>query len=207
MEPREYKEGWTEFLNCKINLSKHPFIPRPETEYWVNQFLNSRLDPSGLTRVLDIFTGSGCIGIALITKWPLTEVVLVDKTNYISTSLPANAKFVQSDLFAKVPGGFDVILANPPYVAEGKGMAGIMEHEPANALYAGKDGLSVIKPFLERAPSHLNPNGQIWMEFGPDQKEDVTNLLREFNYYQNFNCSFHKDQHGTWRYLVATRNS
>ncbi|HEY4518359.1 MAG TPA: hypothetical protein VJG48_01905, partial [Candidatus Paceibacterota bacterium] len=64
--------------------------------------------------------------------------------------------------------------------------------------------LSVIRPFLEHAPLHLNPLGQVWMEFGTDQKEDVTNILREFNYYQNFNCSFHKDQHGTWRYLVAT---
>ena len=220
MEPREYIEGWVEFLGCKIDLSKHPFIPRPETEFWVQRFIQTRgmggVDLMGQFHVLDMFTGSGCIGTAVATKCQNATVTLTDKNKHISTPLPANATFVQSSLFAKLPGHFDIILANPPYVPEGKGVlptndgVNIMEHEPSEALYAGKDGLSVIRPFLEQAPSHLNQSGpaggasQIWMEFGADQKEDITNILREFNYYQNFNCTFHKDQYGVWRYIVAT---
>lgn len=192
------------FIGQKINLSKHPMHPRPETEYWVSKFIESiGTEIKNPFHVLDLFTGSGCIGIAVASACPKSQVLLSDKTNYISTSLPKNTKFIQSDLFSKIPDKFDYILANPPYVPEGKGMKGIMDHEPHDALYAGKDGLDVIKPFLEQARDRLNPSGQIWLEFGTEQKEAITNILRELNYYQSFNISFHKNQHDKWRYLVA----
>jgi len=218
-EPKEYSDGWTQFLGCKIDLSKRPLIPRPETEFWVEKAVACiKGQASGLTRglalgpsVLDLFTGSGCIGIAVATQCPTAEVTLADIKNLISTPLPKNSKFVQSDLFSKLAGKFDFILANPPYVPtvgptsrDALRGASIMDHEPKEALYAGKDGLDVIKKFLEQAPSHLNKGGQIWMEFGSEQKEEITNLLREFNYYQGFACTFHRDQHDRWRYLVAT---
>ena len=211
-EPKEYVDGWTEFLGCKIDLSKRPLIPRPETEFWVEKAvaeISSQGQSSGKSgglafepKVLDLFSGSGCIGIAVATRCPNTKVTLADKTNYISTPLPKNAHFTQSDLFSKLSNKYDFILANPPYVPEGAGVGGIMKHEPHEAIYAGKDGLDVIRTFLEQAPTYLNKKGQIWMEFGNEQKEGVTNLLRAFNYYQGFTCTFHRDQHNAWRYLV-----
>ena len=207
--PKEYVDGSTEFLGCKIDLTKHPLIPRPETEFWADKAV-AEIKKQPDASVLDLFAGSGCIGIAVATHCPNAQVTLADIKNYVTTPLPAqaglpsNSKFIQSDLFSKLLGKFDFILANPPYVSEGKGVGGVMEHEPKEALYAGKDGLDVIKQFLEQAPGHLNKGGQIWMEFGSEQKEEVTNLLREFNYYQGFTCAFHRDQHDRWRYLVAT---
>jgi len=205
-EPREYTEGWTEFLGCRIDLSKKPLIPRPETEFWVEKLIPeiSGMDIRRPFHILDIFTGSGCVGIAVATHCPAAQVTLADIKNYVTTPLPTNAHFTQSDLFSKLPSKYDFILANPPYVPEDGGVAGIMKHEPSEALYAGKDGLDVIKKFLEQVPSHLSKGGQIWMEFGSEQKEEVTNLLRTFNYYQGFTCTFHRDQHDRWRYLVAT---
>ena len=198
--PREYRDGWTEFLNCHIDLSLHPLIPRPETEYWVEQAIKKiRLEPK--VKVLDLFSGSGCIGIALATHCPNAEVMLADIKNYISTPLPNNAHFIQSDLFSNIPGKFDFILANPPYVAEGSGVAGIMNHEPHSALYAGPDGLDIIRPFLAQAPAHLLPGGQIWLEFGSDQKSQVEKLLQPS---QLLNSQFHRDQYSRWRYLVIT---
>jgi len=205
MKSKEYHDGLTEFLGCRIDLSKKPMHPRPETEFWTEKALaeiRGRSSSGGPTSVLDLFTGSGCIGIAIATHFPNVQITLADKTDYISTLLPSNACFVKSDLFSNISGKFDFILANPPYVAEGTGVPGIMDGEPPEALYAGTDGLAVIGSFLKQAADHLDPGGQIWMEFGSEQKEAITNLLREFNYYQNGNCTFHKDQHGKWRYLV-----
>ena len=77
-----------------------------------------------------------------------------------------------------------------------------MDSEPHDALYACKKGLDVVKPFLKQAREHLNPAGEIWMEFGSEQKEVITNLPRDYNYYGSFNCTFHKDQYGNWRFVV-----
>ena len=204
-------DSWTEFLGCKINLSKKPLTPRPETEFWVNEFIKSHQlqGPPLECKVLDIFTGSGCIGIAVAKQFPNAQVTLSDKTNYISTPLPKNAKFVKSDLFKNITGRFDFILANPPYVPEGAGVSGIMDREPHDALYAGKDGLDVIKPFLDQAYDHLNPTplrqgfaGQVWLEFGSEQRDEIAKLI-ETN--RNLLCRFYKDQYGNWRYVVISK--
>jgi|SRR3989344_5764213 len=207
--PKEYQDGWTEFLGCRIDLSKHPLIPRPETEFWTQKVIEAINNPAPIIpdrvlSVLDIFSGSGCVGIAVATRCPRAKVTLSDKKNYISTPISKNVKFIESDLFENIADKFDLILANPPYIPEGKGVGGIMEYEPHEALYAGKDGLDVIRLFLEQASERLNDGGQIWMEFGADQKESITNLLRDFNYYQNSNCTFHKDQYQVWRWVVIS---
>jgi release factor glutamine methyltransferase len=204
---------WVEFLGCRIDLSKRPLVPRPETEFWVNKFLNSNPSVGSLgvrdskLRILDMFTGSGCIGIAVASKLPNSQIVLSDKTNYISTPLPENARFVQSNLFENISEKFDFILANPPYVPEGEGVGGIMDEEPPDALYAGPDGLSVIRPFLAEAHKHLelgggSPHsaGQVWMEFGTDQEGEIEKILLTLPYSK---FSFHPDQYGVLRYLVA----
>lgn len=200
-EPKEYLDGWIEFLGSHIDLSKHPLIPRPETEFWTEKIV--KIIGNENVSVLDIFSGSGCIGVSLGKRCPNARVTLADKTNYLTTPLSKNCKFVLSNLFTNLEGKYDYILANPPYIPEGKGTAGIMGHEPKEALYAGKDGLSVILPFLEQARSHLNEHGQIWMEFGEGQKGGITDLLRTFGYYKNFACSFHRDQYSKWRYLIC----
>lgn len=207
MEPKEYREGWTEFCGTKINLTKRPLIPRPETEYWTDKVIKS-IGNSSVT-VLDMFTGSGCIGIAIAAHCPNARVTLSDKTNYVSTSLPKNCKFVESDLFLNLETKFDYIVANPPYIPEGKGAKpdkngeSIMDYEPPEALYAGTDGLSIIRPFLKDVPNHLSGEGQLWMELGTGQKGAVTDFLRAYGYYDHFSCAFQRDQYGVTRFVVA----
>ena len=216
-EPREYAEGWTEFLGCKIDLSHRPLIPRPETEFWVEKLINNLKHPASkgqLISALDLFSGSGCVGIAVLKHCPNTHVTFGELELSTLEQIKINCKLnnlisttyqlIPTNFFSKISSKFDFILANPPYVAEGKGVEGIMNHESPKALYAGTEGLDVIKPFLEQAREHLNPGGQIWMEFGSEQKEAVTNILRLFDYYQNFSCTFHRDQHNRWRYVVTT---
>ena len=217
-KPKEYKDGWTEFLNCRIDLSKRPLIPRPETEYWAEQSLqmigHSMSNHLGVVRILDIFAGSGCIGVAIAKARTNTHITFSDldpkmleqvKINCDLNALGSNSYLLcHSDIFKTITGKFDFVLANPPYVPDGKGSGGIMEHEPKGALYAGVDGLSVILPFLRSVRGYLNPGGQIWLEFGSDQKEAVTDIMRELNYYQDYTCAFHKDQYGAWRYVVIS---
>ncbi len=227
-QPKEYQDGWTEFLNCKIDLSKRPLIPRPETEYWLEQALqmigHRMSNHLGGMRALDIFAGSGCIGVALARKYPALHLTFADNDPTMLEQVKINCDLnklnsksytlIQSDIFSAMPGTYDFIFANPPYVPVGQGVGrptsdgvNIMDHEPKEALYAGKEGLDVIMPFFEQVREHLNPGGQIWLEFGAEQKDAITNILRELNYYGDYNCAFHKDQHGAWRYVVLAGNT
>lgn len=210
---------WVEFLGCRIDLSKRPMAPRPETEYWVEQAITAirnrvSKEPRNPVSVLDIFSGSGCIGIAVAKHCLNAHITFADKSPTMLEQIKINCannelgimnyELIQTEVFSGISKKYDFILANPPYVALGTGVGGIMDQEPPEALYAGHDGLTVIRPFLFQAREHLASSGQVWLEFGSEQKETVTDLLRTYNYYQNFNCTFHRDQHGAWRYVVIT---
>jgi len=96
---------------------------------------------------------------------------------------------------------YDVIFANPPYVPTKKSKVQKSEKdwEPKEALFAGADGLSLIKRFLKEAKNHLNSGGRIYLEFGSGQKLALTRLLKQFDY---THWQFHKDQFGRWRFVV-----
>lgn len=216
--PKEYQDGYTEFMNCKINLSRRPLVPRPETEHWTEQVVNmighSMSNHMGVVRVLDIFAGSGCIGVAIASHHSNAHITFVDINPKMIEQIKINcelnsigsASYILNvgSLFSKIKDKFDFIVANPPYVSLGKGAGGIMDYEPKEALFAGVDGLNTIRPFLAEAREYLNPGGQVWLEFGSDQKEGVTDILRELNYYQDYTCAFHRDQYGEWRYVVIS---
>ena len=200
-EPLDYVMGFTEFLGCKIDLSKKPLIPRPETEFWVEEAIkemscvfDGRQKPR--TRVLDIFCGSGCIGIAVLKHIKNVEVFFSDIENRM-----AGRKVIKSDVFSSIKGKFDYIFANPPYVAvkrKNKAQKSVLKYEPEKALFGGKDGLFYIKKFLALARNFLNPGGRAFMEFSPEQKNKIEKLLAKYGYKS---WKFHKDQFGRWRWL------
>jgi release factor glutamine methyltransferase len=205
------------FLNCKINLSRKVFQPRIETEFWVKKAIKDvgMLECSnvGMLEVLDIFAGSGCIGIAVlkniknsivefsdISKEALEQIKINLKLNKIPKS---RFKIYHSNFFEKLKEKkYDVIFANPPYVALeriSEVQKEVLEKEPKIALFAGEEGMDFIEKFLKEVKNHLKPGGIFYLEFDPLQKRKIEEIMRR----ERFEFSFHKDQFKKFRWLRA----
>jgi HemK-like putative methylase len=215
------------FLNCKIDLSKKVFEPRIETEYWVKKALSEIRNTKYEIRTLDIFAGSGCIGIAILKNIKNSFVDFVDVSKgaieQIRINLRLNKigkrryKIFQSNLFEKIKGKrYDFIFSNPPYVALNRiaeVQKEVLKKEPKEALFAGKKGMAWIKKFLSRAKRYLKPNGKIFMEFDPLQKAEIEKILeKDYNpptalplsRAPKLKFKFKKDQFKKYRWLIAT---
>lgn len=218
-EPLDYVIGFTEFLGCKIDLSKKPLIPRPETEFWaevsirkMSRYFHGR-EKHG-TKVLDMFAGSGCIGIPIMRHIKNSTVIFSDnnkkfleqiRINCRLNNIPENRyKIMKSNVFSNVKSKFDYILTNPPYIAKNrikKIQKSVLKYEPKEALFGGEDGMFYIRKFLASAKNFLNHGGKIYMEFDSAQKNKIRKILEKYGY-KNF--EFEKDQYGRWRYLIVT---
>ena len=215
--PVEYEKGYTKFLNCKIDLRNRVFIPRIETEFWVKKaFKNCKLQIANCklkkVKILDIFAGSGCIGIAVLKNIKNSRVDFADidkraieqiKINLkLSRISPKRYKIYQSNLFEKIKNkNYDYIFANPPYVAKEKikeVQPSVLRYEPRRAILGGKKGLFYIRKFLKEAKKFLKPDGTIYFEFDPEQKNEISNILRKENYK---NSKFFKDQFKKYRFV------
>lgn len=222
-EPVDYVIGFTEFLGTKINLSRHPLIPRPETEFWAGKALSSvRARESQGIRCLDLFSGSGCVGVSILAKTSSLLCDIADRQKKCLEQARINCKLnridkkryriIKSDVFSNLKGnpalsrveGYDYIFANPPYIPttkKNKVGKSVLKFEPQIALFGGKDGLFYIRKFLKEAKNHLNTDGKIFMEFSPEQKKSVGDLAKKYGYK---NYEFHKDQFGKWRWVEIT---
>lgn len=211
-EPADYVIGRIPFLECRIDLSYHPMIPRPETEFWTAEVIKRFKKCRGYLRVLDIFSGSGAIGIAVLKHLPRARVDFAEENRSFLKQIrlnlrlnripPQRFRVIQSDIFENIKSRYDIILANPPYVPLSRKNAvaeTVLKFEPRRAIFGGRDGLRFIRRFLTGAQKYLRPGGEIWMEFDSPEREKVKNLLRRFGY-RDF--SFHKDQFGCLRYVV-----
>lgn len=210
-EPLDYVIGWAPFLGCHIDLSLKPFIPRPETEYWVSEAVRSLKARGHSLRVLDMFAGSGCIGIAVLKHLPNSRVTFAEKNPQFVEQIKINLKkngikksrfrVVKSEFFEKIKGRFDVIFANPPYVGAGDFIdQSVKQYEPREVWFAKKGGLAAINKFLKSARVYCKPGGEVWMEFSPVQKIAVEAMLARSGY-PDF--SFFRDQYKRLRYLRA----
>ncbi len=189
-EPVAYLTGRQEFWSLPFAVTPDVLIPRPETELLVELGVASLRAPcSTRIEILDVGTGSGCIAVALARALPAAGVTAVDlsaaalavaRRNAAAHGVAARIAFVVSDLFAALPADatFDLIVANPPYLAPGDAASPELAFEPHGALYAGADGLAVIRALLAAAPRHLRRGGILLMELGQSQSEAALGLTR-----------------------------
>ena len=187
-EPIAYILGEREFFGLTLKVTPATLIPRPDTELLVELALQ-RIAKLERCDVLDLGTGSGAIALAIAHACPQSEVVACDAStlalavaqeNARSLGIP-NVDFVQSDWFAALgKQRFDLIVANPPYIAAGDIhlTEGDVRFEPVFALVSGVDGLDDIRHIITHSSSHLVPGGWLLLEHGHDQAVRVRSLLQ-----------------------------
>jgi release factor glutamine methyltransferase len=184
-EPVAYITGRKDFFGLTLNVDARVLDPRPDTEILVEWALE--LLPAGQpSRVLDLGTGSGAVALALQHQRPAAQVTAVDASADALAVASANAQrlnlavnCVLSHWMDAVPGQFELIVSNPPYVAEGDPHLAALTHEPLQALTSGADGLDDIRQIIAQAPSRLAPGGWLLLEHGWDQAAPVQALLHE----------------------------
>lgn len=176
--PIAYIIGHKEFYGRTFKVTPATLIPRPESET-ILELLGKSVDASR-HRLLDIGTGSGCLGITAKLEFPTLDVTLSDIDKHALTVAADNAKqlgadaiVVRSDLFASVPGIYDFILANLPYVDREWERSPETNFEPALALFAAHGGLALIHRLLDELPFKLAPNGLAYVEADPEQHASI----------------------------------
>lgn len=187
-EPVAYLTARREFYGLEFRVTPAVLIPRPETELLVELALE-RTPPDRPCRILDLGTGSGCVAIAIAHHRSRARVVATDSSpdalalareNARALNV-ANVEFVRGDWLDAVPGRrFDLIVANPPYIAETDPhlVQGDLRFEPWAALSGGEDGLAEIRALVACAREHLVAGGWLLFEHGYDQAAPCTALLR-----------------------------
>ncbi|TFW16992.1 peptide chain release factor N(5)-glutamine methyltransferase [Duganella callida] len=189
-EPVAYLVGQREFYGLPFEVSGAVLIPRPDTELLVELTIE-RTPPQG--RVLDMGTGSGAIAVAVAHSRRDAAVTALDVSADALAVASRNAQannvlvtFLHSDWYGALHGAapFDVIAANPPYIASGdRHLAeGDLRYEPVNALTDHADGLSALRRIIAGAPAHLQPRGWLLLEHGYDQAAAVRALLAAGGY-------------------------
>lgn len=197
-EPIAYITGRREFHGREFVVTPSVLIPRPETE-WLVELALQRLPVGATQRVLDLGAGSGCIGITIAAERPQVQVTLVDaseaaleiaRANAVQWA-PANTILLNSDWYSAVAAKrYDLIVANPPYVAEEDAhlQQGDLRFEPRSALASGVDGLSDLQQIIARAPQHLRVGGWLLLEHGFDQAVACAWLLEAAGFEDVFNA-------------------
>jgi len=185
-EPLAYVTGWQAFHGLELQITPDVLVPRADTETLVNWALALGLPQA---RVLDLGTGSGAIALALKHQRPDWSVHAVDQSVQALAVAQANARRLQldvlmkqSDWFSQVQGHFDLIVSNPPYIAQGDSHLPGLVHEPQTALVSGPQGLDDLQTIISKAPDYLNTQAWLLLEHGYDQAPAVRDILQQHGF-------------------------
>jgi release factor glutamine methyltransferase len=211
-EPVAYILGYRDFWTLRLAVSPAVLMPRPETELLVERALT--LGPAGPARIADLGTGSGAIALALASERPEWAVAATDVSEDALSTARANAsmlrlgrvEFLKGRWFEPLAARrFDLIVSNPPYVAEGDPALqdAALKHEPQIALTAGPDGMSALREIVHSAPQYLERRGWLLLEHGSDQAAAVARelVVRGFGHVRS-----HRDLAGHERMTEAQWN-
>ena len=186
-EPVAYITGRRAFWNIELHVGPGVLIPRPDSEVLIASALEHFEGSAGPQRILDLGTGPGTLLLAALDLWSQSTGLGVDVSRKAMSYAAANArrlgfenrvKLKEGDWAKGVSEMFDLILCNPPYVAEDAELGpGVREYEPDEAFFAGKEGLDAYEELAPQLPRLLNKGGLAAVEIGHDQAEPVTALL------------------------------
>lgn len=223
-EPVDYIIGSKPFLRCVIDLSHHPLIPREETEYWVEKVIHdiqSEWDGVSKIKCLDLFAGSGCIGVAILRHIPFSILDFGENNSEYIDQIQENivlnnidktrTRVIESDVFENIHGTYDYILANPPYVSREKikdVQKSVLDFEPHSALFAENEGLFYVKKIIDEAHNYLNPGGRVYIEFDSWQQPIIQSLIDDESYSSIYeDMTFINDQYERPRVVVITKTA
>ena len=203
----DYTRGSVPFLGTTIYLDSKPLIPRTETEYWVEKAL-AEIPNDSNARVLDLFSGSGCIGVATLFHKPFSIVTLGEyeerhlptiRKNVIENGIdPERASVVQTNIWNGIAGPFEYVFANPPYLSRERNTVSKEAEalEPNEALFAEDDGFYYIEKIIEKLPSFLTSSGVCFVEHEPFHAERIHTVAERVSMV----ATSYEDQYGTVRY-------
>jgi len=192
-EPVALIIGEKEFWSLLFKVTAATLIPRPDSETLIEAVLAAQPDKKWPTRILDLGTGSGCLLLALLHEYENSTGVGIDlsedalkvaRFNGENLGLGGRADFIQADWNNWVPSlaEFDIIISNPPYVAEndrGTLLADVVDYEPDRALFAGQDGLREYKTIISLLAESTNVTGNVFFEVGINQADVVAKMLKK----------------------------
>jgi len=186
-EPIAYITGRRAFWNIELHVGPGVLVPRPDSEVLIASAIEHFEGSDGPKRILDLGTGPGTLLLAALDIWPEATGLGIDLSRQALSYASANArrlgfearvKLIQGDWATGLLEKFDLVLCNPPYIAEGADLGpGVREYEPDEALFAGREGLDAYRALAPELPYLLRPGGFAAIEIGPDQADSVTALL------------------------------
>jgi release factor glutamine methyltransferase len=194
-EPTAYIVGTREFWGLDFEVSPAVLIPRPESEFIVEEALTHARTVTS-PRIADVGTGSGCIAVALAHTLPDARIVATDisrvalhvaRRNAERNGVAGRMRFVETSYMDGLGGHFDVITSNPPYVKEQDRKftsRAVVKYEPHVALFGGHDGLTGVRAVLDAARIRLVPGGWVIFEFGLGQDDEITELVGSYAEYR-----------------------
>ncbi|MBS4882009.1 MAG: peptide chain release factor N(5)-glutamine methyltransferase [Peptoniphilus harei] len=206
--PLQYILGREDFYGRTFTVLEGVLIPRQDTEISVEVILKI-LKENNINKMLEIGCGTGIVSITVDLeskrKMDITALDIspyaINNTAINKKNLMSNIKILESDLFDKVSGKFDLIYSNPPYIksCEIENLqVEVKDHEPRLALDGGNDGLYFYREIIKEAPNYLNNNGFLVFEIGYDEAEDISLIMKK-----NFDTTIYKDLNHLDRVIVG----
>ena len=202
-EPLQYILGEWDFYGLPFYVDARALIPRQDTELLVETAIE-HIQSRGYQSCLDLCTGSGCVGISIAKNTNIAVTIsdisaeALELANENAELNAVKLTFVESDLFSRLPGKYDLIVCNPPYLTldEMQNLQKEVTFEPKLALYGGGDGLDFYRKIAWEYKSRLNPNGVLLLEIGSKQAESASALF-------DTNTEVKRDLSGNPRVLVV----